>query len=210
MASSSSSSTTTIINQNDVVFNSKGEKLVLPGWNDFLIRKQRNSLNSEANVWIVNCLVKQCDYNLNEAVERFKADRSAWGIVAALIMTIGFSGLMIGPSQYGNNNILHFLTPVCLSITSFSSLLCIYAGTVEYIRINYLGPNDFIRCVLTLNSLGASSYLQVAVYSLIISAILIVFSIYRWYEGLAVTILAMVTIHLVIIHARWFCISDIN
>ena len=76
----------------DVFKNAAGESLFIPGLSACLAGEK----SAEHSAWAQH--LRRRDYNLNETMQMIQYDRSIWGVVSALIMTVGYSGVFISPT----------------------------------------------------------------------------------------------------------------
>ena len=152
----------------------------------------------EVQTWIRR--LERLDYNLEKAVEALKNDRTCTSIEAALVMTVGFAGLMYTPSRYTDQT--NYLVPITYAISAFSALLSVYTGSVEYLCINLYRSEDFLICVQKIGSRIVVPYLymQISVFSLVIAGVFTVFANVDLNCGIAVTALAGLTVLLAIWH----------
>lgn len=100
-------------------------------------------------------LVKGDSQN-QEQIEKFKTmfmnDQSAWGIFGALMMTVGFGGLLFGPSSFNESNsyndIVQYFAVISLTIGTGFSVYSVFLGTHSYNFMNNT-PTHLVEFALT-------------------------------------------------------------
>lgn len=161
--------------------------------------RDSDSASSELKIWCYR--LEDCDYDLKLAKDAFQKDREALSVVAALIMTIGFAGLVLTPSYFessGWSGALQFIIPFLWAFSSFMSTLCVWSSSFESITILHVKDNDYLEYLEKVVSICVSpfSYMKWSLFSLLLAAAFQVISMddmqYPGYMVLAMAVLTAI------------------
>ncbi len=175
----------------ETVINSKGDSVFIQGYYTAVNSK---GMQLELRVWMHR--LAKLDFDL----ETLKNDRTCTSIEAALIMTIGFAGVLWSPSRYTGT--MNYLVPIAYALSVFCALLSVYTGSVEYLYLNVHHPKEFVKCVTTIGSkvIVPMHYMLFSMAALIVAAVASVFANVDFNCGVVVAVLGGVTLLLAAWH----------
>eukprot|EP01036_Dinobryon_divergens_P027391 gene27391-36160_t len=161
------------------------------------VDENRDSASNELKIWYYR--LEDCDYDLKLAKDNFQKDREELSVVAALIMTIGFAGLVLTPSYFessGWSGALQFIIPFLWAFSSFMSTLCVWSSSFESITILHVKDGDYLDYLEEVVSICVSpfSYMKWSLFTLLLAAAFQVISMDDMlYPGYMVLAMAVVT-----------------
>ena len=88
-------------------------------------------------MWLIR--LHNLDYNLRKSLKALQTERAALSVEAALVMTIGFAGLLLNPHEFKHEDYdnyiesLEYLIPFFYLLSSGAALLSVSTGSIEYI-----------------------------------------------------------------------------
>ena len=161
------------------------------------IKEKRDSSSNELKIWYYR--LEDCSYNLKDAKSAFQQDRNALSVVSALIMTIGFAGLVLTPTDFEGtawSGALQYIIPFLWAVASFTSMLCVWSSSFESITVMHVKDEDYIKYLEDVVSICVSpfSYMKWSMFSLLLAVSFQVISLDTMlYPGLMVLGMAVVT-----------------
>ena len=110
--------------------------------------------------------------NLQDAL---KNDAAAWSIFAALLMTVGFSGLFIGSNNFNssnsNNNVAKYFYIGGMGLCAASSFLAVVIGTLSYTYFAGMPPKMMITAVQNSKQYGVSIFVYAGFFFIFVGCI---------------------------------------
>jgi len=164
----------------------------------YRIRSIRDKSPNELKIWFYR--LEHFSYNLKDAKGAFLADRQALSVIAALIMTIGFAGLVLSPASFeisGLSGALQYIIPFLWAFTAFTSMLCVWSSSCESTTLLHLKEEDYINYLEKVVSICVTPffYMKCSMFTLVLAASVQVISLDSMqYPGLMVLGMAIITL----------------
>jgi hypothetical protein len=93
---------------------------------------------SEGFLWAT--LLVGSNFNVEKALGIMGNVKNGWSVVSALLMTIGFAGMLLSPDTFnideGDDDIIRYVLPLFYCLCGCSALVCVIESSLDYKKAN--------------------------------------------------------------------------
>jgi len=172
------------------------------------------SWGPEARLWAK--LLISFDYDFDKALGALRDSKNVWGVVAALLMTVGFAGMLLAPSSFvvqgeGYDAMLR-LIPFSYCLCGCTSLLAVFTSSIDVVTITTTkadpkGYFDVVRYI-TQRGTGSLLYMLYSITALLLALPLTTYAIFEDpYASFLVGLACTVTFFNILYYTRGFMIQ---